>query len=311
MKRSGIFWGLQVLLACCIFMMTGCFGSFPVIYADPENYTSGDTEISDRVEALDIDWQSGRVDLVTHNGGGVIVTEKDGNALAVEHRVHWWLDGTTLRIRFCASGERITFFEQDKKELTVSLPDDLMLSDLKIVSVSASVAAARMKAGEINITTASGEIDLSCEAEEISLNSASGKIELEQKGHSESISANSASGKINLGFESAEKADLETASGEISVSAVKVDGISVKTVSGGISLSFDETPEACKARSVSESIGMVLPESKGFAVQFNTVSGEFFSDFALKKDGNRYIFGDGNADIKIDTTSGGVNIRTK
>ena len=69
--------------------------------------------------------------------------------------------------------------------------------------------------------------------------------------------------------------------------------------------------EELEARSVSGSIGMVLPESKGFAVQFNTVSGEFFSDFALKKDGNRYIFGDGNADIKIDTTSGGVNIRTK
>ena len=143
------------------------------------------------------------------------------------------------------------------------------------------------------------------------LNSASGKIEVEQTGSVNSISAKSASGKINAILEKADEADFSTASGKIEVTANEIKSISSTSASGSIIYDLLEVPSKCKANSVSGKVTLKFPEDAGFTLKVDTVSGTFDYDFALKKSGNYYVCGDGDAKIDINTASGNVKVISK
>ena len=58
-----------------------------------------------------------------------------------ELRVHWWLEGSTLHVRFAASGAKQRAFNSWRKELTLTVPETLSLDDIEIRTASATVAA--------------------------------------------------------------------------------------------------------------------------------------------------------------------------
>ena len=52
-----------------------------------------------------------------------------------------------------------------------------------------------------------------------------------------------------------------------------------------------------------------MPNNLGFTVKIDSVSGDFRSDLALKKDGKTYVYKDGSAEVFLKTTSGDMMIR--
>ena len=99
-------------------------------FANTDKYTIGDTEITSAVENLDIDWTSGKVNIEYHAGSGVSVSEVANRATSEDEKLRWWLDGTTLRIKY--SKPQLTIFNNLKKTLTVSLPEGIVLKTTKI-----------------------------------------------------------------------------------------------------------------------------------------------------------------------------------
>ena len=189
------------------------------------------------------------------------------------------------------------------------MPESLPLGNVEIRAASAEIEADGLTADALDVSTASGSINVDCEADAIRLNSASGSVRLNQRVEAAEVSIETASGRIDAELGRVDAAQFESASGRIRLTAASVDALSAKTASGDISCALDAVPSACKLRSTSGEVALGLPEDAGFTASIRTTSGDFESDFPLKKDGRGYTCGSGGAEIEISTTSGDVSIR--
>ncbi|MGN1248538.1 MAG: DUF4097 family beta strand repeat-containing protein [Candidatus Spyradocola sp.] len=309
MKRALILLITAVLLAAAALGMTGCAAIRSTVYDNAEQYTVGDAEISAAVERIEIDWPSGRVDVTTHAGDALLLTERTDAGVPDEFRVHWWLDGATLHVKFAASGARMELYGGWRKELTLTLPETLALDDVEIRSASTEISAEGLSAENLAVSTASGDVCISCDANAIRLGSASGSIRLTQQGNAGEVSINTASGKIDASLSRANTAELESASGSITLAASSVDDLTARGTSGAVTCDLAVTPARCRLHAVSGEVTLTLPEDAAFTARVTTTSGSIQSDFALKKEGNTYVSGSGDADVAIDTTSGSISIR--
>lgn len=311
MKKIVVFVMLAAIMLAAICGMTGFsyFGS--VTYTNSEKYSVGDAEITDKIENIEIDWPSGSVSVVSHSKDTFQVSEKAKDSKSEDLRVHWWLEGTTLHVKFAASGASLRWFNSGHKELTLTVPEALSFDNVVIRAASAEIEAVNLAAETLSVSTASGNMDINCAANTISLNSASGDIQLDQKDKAGEVSIDTASGRIDANLSRVDTASLESASGKIQVTAVSVNSISAKSTSGAVSCELEATPSECKLHAVSGEVTLNLPDDSDFTANISTTSGDFKSDFALKKDGSTYICGSGSAHIDIETTSGDVAIRKK
>ena len=267
------------------------FGS-AFVYDHAKQYIAGDAVIDGKVQALEIDWISGSVSVTASPDDTVTITEITDKSLNDDMRVHWWLDGSTLRIKFCASGLKL-YSNYGKKALTVSVPETLLLSELDIDSASADVRVNAAGAKTIRVDTASGDVtfDNSCDMQSIRIDTASGK---------QSITA----GHV-------ETAKLNSASGSIRITADTIENLNVNTASGDIRCNLQEAPDECRIDTASGKVEVGLPEDAGFTLKVSTASGRLNSDFAMKKTDKTYTCGDGEGRIKIDTASGNINLIAK
>lgn len=296
---------LAFTVLCCL---GGCASFDSVTYANADQYTAGDTEITEKVENIEIDWLTGNVSVVPHSGNTVLVSEKAEAGMPEELRVHWWLEGATLHVKFAASGTGFRQFHAWHKDLIVTVPETLSLDDVVIQAASAEIEARDLAAETLSVSTASGDMDICCTANTIRLKSASGNLQLTQQEQAREISMDTASGIINANLAHVDEAYFESSSGKINVTAASVDSFSAKTASGNITCALDPVPSVCKLHTVSGKVTLSLPADADFAASIRTTSGDVESDFALQKDGRTYICGSGSADIDIETTSGSIAI---
>ena len=294
-----------------VLCVTGCSFHSLLSYSDAEKYTAGSTSISDKVESIDIDWISGNVNLVTCSDTSLSVKEETDSSADEALRVHWWLDGTTLRIKYSKSGVRTNLFGTLKKDLTISIPESASISDITVNSVAAGVKTDKITSDKLMIKTASGNVDSLCTAKEITIKSASGSIVLNQTGNSEQITAETASGKIESTIENTGKGEFRSASGKIGISAKKISELYSNAVSGNITLKLDTAPNNCSLRTVSGDINLDFSKEVGFTASTETLSGKFSSDLAMKTQAGKYIYGDGSADLFFKTTSGNISVNIK
>lgn len=103
MKKIRAFAILAALLMGALWSLTGCTGLRASAYENPERYTVGDAVLTDGIDRIEIEWASGSVRVIPHDGDGVRLSEVAKEGLPEELRMRWWLDGRTLRIRFAAS----------------------------------------------------------------------------------------------------------------------------------------------------------------------------------------------------------------
>lgn len=290
-----------------VFGMTACsrFGS----RSHDGGYTAGDAALRDTIKKIDIEWTSGKVHLVTHTGSEVLLEEAASMVLPEDRQVHWRLDGSTLRVKFCAPGVRLGLFDYGEKELTVTIPETLRLEDVSVNAASADVAADGLMADALAVKTASGGIDISCGAETVELSSASGNVTLRQTGTAESTQIHTSSGRIDFRAERCERAALRSSSGAIETTVEEVSRLLAKTTSGSVSCRVEETVEKCELESASGSVTLTLPEELGFTAEVRCTSGDFRSGLALRQNGRTYVRGGGSAEVFVRTTSGNVEIR--
>lgn len=280
MKKTGFVAALAVMALLAV-ILVGCGSRLTMTYANEKQYSAGSGEVPASVRELDVDWSSGAVRVETYAGSTVRIAEHSSRSLPEELQVHWWLDGATLRIRFCASGQRLSLPDTAKKELTVSLPQELALESLTVdTAAAADVTVAEAYADVLRVSTASGDMELSCAAKQIELNSASGSMAL-------------------------------LASGSIEIDAAAADFVYAESTSGKIVLALDKLAHEGKVDSTSGKVTLQLPQDAGFTAKIRSNSGELHSDFAMKYDGESYVCGDGRTMLTIETTSGDIALRSR
>ena len=280
-----------LLAAVLLLSLVGCIRiscSAPVRYSHADKYTAGNfTYEGSKVKKVEIEWASGGITL--QNGKGTLsVTENGGDTLPEEEQMHWWLDGTTLRIKFCKSGFELPIRDLNKKDLTVELPDFV---DLEIDVASGKVSAEHMlNLGTFELKTASGGADIKyLSAKEVKVESASGKLALGKLSVSDVCEIDTASGGLAIDEISANTLKIDSASGGVDVGLRMAEEVRIESVSGGVR------------------IGLLRPEA-GAAIEYSSVSGSFSCKLPYEKNGDTYTVGLGEIAISIKAVSGGVTV---
>ncbi len=276
-------------------MMGFSFGGM-YSYADYELYSAGDASVAtDGIERLDIGWIAGGVNITTHNGSEILVSESNSDRLEEDEKLRYLVKNGVLYVKYWAPRK---FFSVKRlvtpgKQLTVSVPESKydLLNTVDIDTVSARIELSGIAANEFKLNSVSGAVSASLEgrSESISAKTVSGAVYI--KGVSDYVELNSVSGGLMC-------------EGEI----VRLKG---KNVSGAVTANLDNCPENVSIGTVSGSIRLTIPDNEGFTASYSFVSGAFNSSFATVNSKDQAVYGNGNAKFEFNAVSGSVTVNER
>lgn len=295
-------------VVCALVLLAAAMQWLPMARA--EQYQVGDAEITAPVKNLEIDWTSGKVHIAYHSGNSVKISEKADGRIREDRRMRWTLDGDTLKIQYEKPGFHLFSFISSKKELTVTLPEELVLRNARISTTSADMDIPALRADSLRLNATSGTIRAAVDARSVKCKLTSGNIDLQVMNAAEEIEIGSTSGTVRATVKQAErfkasstssdihaiigeakKAEIGSTSGKVIVEITRMEDLDVHTVSGGVTA--------------------FLPAAPGFTARITTTSGRIENNLPLTKQGNDYIAGDGSCSVKIHTTSGSITVNAK
>jgi|GEM_PF-1436335 len=300
---------ITAVLAAAVLLAALCACSLPAPAAYPaEAYELGDAVITDKVESLRIEWPSDELTVVTHPENTIEITETVSGDLPENQRVHWRLEGTTLHIRrgepklmdFSIGGAR--------QSLTVTLPEDLTLSDFNVGVASADVLVRGVTADRAELSASSGNIRGGLAADRLDVSVSSGDVDIVAAGRCESVSLSSSSGRLGAVLGKTGAIRASASSGNVSITAECVDALDVDTSSGTVTLSLASAPEKGRVATSSGHVTLSLPETADLTLDIDTASGDVDWSVPLKRNGDEYILGSGEDRLEIETSSGDITI---
>ncbi len=305
------------LVTVLAFSLTGCMTlrniPFGNTLANADQYTAGDRSITDKVSGIDIDWASGSVTVKPHDADTIEIHETlSRNDISDDERVQSWVDGTTLRIAYQKTkSASLLSINNVKKDLEVLVPASASYRFLDVDAASAEVNIEGIDTDGLAVNVASGDTVINdTRAEKADLSSASGSITM--KGcTADTLEIDTASGTQNIDCDASEL-DFSAASGKIFYETdALVDVIHTSSASGAQKLSFSAAPKKADIHSASGDVEILLPKDAGFSAKIDTASGKVSYDLPMTKEKNRYIAGDGSAEIEVSTASGDVSLLAK
>ena len=321
---------MKAFVAVCAVLLLAAAVMELLPIAHAEQYRVGDAEISGMVKNLEIEWTSGKVCIEYHSGSSVIISEKANGRISEDRRMRWSLDGGTLRILYDKPGFHLFAFFSPRKELTVTLPEDIVLKDTKISTTSADISIPALHTESLKLETTSGDIHAKANTATIKAKLTSGDMELQAMDRAEEISIKSTSGNITLEAAGAmEKITVETTSGSISAAVKQTERFKASSTSGSIHAVIGEAKKAeihstsgdviveitqteeLDVHTTSGGVTAFLPTAPGFTARIETTSGHIDNKLPLAKEGKDYLCGDGSGTIKIHTTSGNIAINAQ
>ena len=243
---------LSLLLA--IPFLCGCYNSAGGgTYPDADKYLVGNQTYASSIDSIDIDWAFGKVTLISDETiTGAIIKEE--NNLIDDEKVHSYLKGSELLVKFFASGHRGTNIDSKDKELYLTYnPNDIRVFD--IGSTSATVVLPKLMATEkVEISLTSGDVVVEgitspktdiylssgavkikeLSSENISIKATSGTVDINNI-HTKDINADMTSGNLTLGLATFTKSQFDMTSGEANIT-LPDDGavVSIHKTSGTV-----------------------------------------------------------------------------
>lgn len=139
--------------------MSACDNVERFTYDDAGKYSVGASSVTGKVTDLEIDWVTGSVSVAYGDVENVTFSEKSEETLTEENTVRYWLENSTLHIKYAKSGVKLSNKNAPEKDLTVVLPTALTLDDLEINSVEANVSLRNIQANDVEIDNVAGDLD--------------------------------------------------------------------------------------------------------------------------------------------------------
>jgi DUF4097 and DUF4098 domain-containing protein YvlB len=240
-------------------------------YEDADEYTVGDASISDTVSDLEINWLEGSIAIIPSDTDEIRITEEYGGDDS-DLRLRWRVKNGKLTIQFRKS----TFFGTSssvRKDLTVAIPA-VMLEAM----------------GEVEITTVSGGISFTGNADELTLDAVNGDLTV--SGDIGELEIHAVEGTVTF-TGGVRDADVSC------VAATAVMRLDMAT-----DLSFDQ---------VDGDVELYLSEEiTGFSVKMDSlkteINAEDFEDMHYLDDGSAK-WGDGSLRISMDGLKSKLNIK--
>lgn len=304
---------VALLLVALSVAATGCdiFGSNVLkmkTYDDADRYSTGEYNEASDITKIEVDWLSCYVVVEVHDYNEFFAHESfsldncqvPSDEIPTQQSMHWYLDGTTLKIKFWESGYSST--ENIEKHLVVRVPASVS----KNVSVEVNTTSANILLRDdadfqkVDFETISGNIDCSgwlTATESVKFQSVSGNVTA------------SITEKVSSAGVDTPELEVETTSGNINVYAKRFGGknminVDIETVSGACKLYLQNMSKA-EIESTSGKVDVYVQSAK---VTFNTKSGELHNQTGEEYSliGTEYVFGTGSSIIEVSTVSGNL-----
>ena len=263
---------VAALTIAMLICLCGCSVKLSYNYDNADKYIPGDREITEKIENIYIDYMAGDVILKADKTDKVTVKETSKTEIDDKLKVHTWVEGNTLHVKYCAAGKGLSIKDLEKSlEITVSA--DVKLADLRI-------------------DDSAGDISVDCSADNYAIDASAGNITVIQYGESAEI-------------------EIDDSAGDVDVTAENVRKLEVDISSGSLKFSADKAPEKSEIDVSSGNIELYLPEQIDLTLMADISSGDFNSEIPFTVKGDEYIFGNGKNKMNIDVSSGDINIRKK
>ena len=318
-------------LICAVFaivlclVICGCGYTASASYPNADKYSVGSfTYDAAAVQAVEINWTAGRVELTESDGAKLSVTETT-EGLTPEQQMRWWLDGSTLRIQYWKSGYTGTLNNKEKR-VTVEIPKDISLNvqvtsgviqagNHQVNSLTLKATSGNIVLGAVNtdsavLTCTSGSVTVGPlrARNKIEITCTSGEIKVDNA-MADTIALNTTSGKITAGpLDAAGAMTASTTSGSMKLDAVKAKSAKAHSTSGDIQLGIYQC-ETVDVSCTSGDVTLSVLHGSGATVDFKTNSGTLNGKDAKKS--AQQVFGDGASQVSISTTSGDVRLMEK
>ena len=216
----------KVMLILCILLVSsvcsGCyikgsvFGGNTITYDDADKYSVGDTIIQENVTEIEIDWIGGNIDIVAGGTDDIELSETSEQELNDSSRIHYYLEGSTLHIKFCASG--FNYKGDIQKDVTLRVPEDTYIEELDVNMVSSDMNVSGIGIEELSVCTVSGSVAADVKSlHSFDVESVSGNLSIASPVAPDDGDAETVSGDVELtipenkGF----KVELDSVSGNI------------------------------------------------------------------------------------------------
>ncbi len=256
---------LLAALGISIWGLTGCGIGYE--YDDADLYTPGDGQADTAsVRSIDVEWLDGSVTVKPYNGE--LLQYSDNSAFPSEDNLlHSYLDGDTLKIRFCKS-DSFRRSAPDAKDLEVLIPRSTMgdIQEISIDTESAAVFLNDVQVETLEIHTKSGGITVDGIAQQVT---------------------------------------IETEAGDIALSGT-FDVVETESHSGTLTTICTACPQQFTGKSSFGDFQIILPADSSFSLECAPIGGEFISDFDGQEYDGVYRVGDGSCNLSFETKKGNL-----
>ena len=303
MKKTLISLFVLISLFLCSCNRIGIFKISGHTYPDANKYSIGNFSYrAGDVNKVCIDYVSGDVTVVQSRNNTLIVEENE-KGLSDDQKMHWYLDGHTLRIQFCKSGYSGSF-PYNSKKLSVEIPYGI---DLEIGVTSGDVSfATDLEVKNAYFGATSGDYHVkSARAGKFEFGATSGSISIEAL-YADSAEFGSTSGNTNVSLIQSKSIQFGSTSGNTSMDRIHATDVKGGATSGNTTLGFDYC-ESFKIACTSGNINISRLPSNGASIEFDHTSGELKADSYMVKN-KKIVYGAGGCDMDITTTSGNLII---
>ena len=123
-----------------------------------------------------------------------------------------------------------------------------------------------------------------------------------------SISVTCTNGAIDGNGLQAKTLSVESTVGDIDVSG-KLEAVNLNDNNGNVKVSCSQMPKSLTSNVTVGDITLNLPENEGFSLMLDSATKKMDCDFALQKNGEKYIYKDGSVPITVDIANGSLSIR--
>ena len=121
------------------------------------------------------------------------------------------------------------------------------------------------------------------------------------------LKCSASSGSVTLGAVSAVTLVCDTSSGSADLRGICAEEIAVTARSGNVKLAIDSASGAT-VRTSRGRVVLTLPEN-GAELLYHSGSGKFHTSRSYERKGDLYVFGVGESDLDVETSSGNLEIR--
>lgn len=257
---------------------------------DISDYAAGGGSVkADEISQIELDWVAGKVDIILADTDTIMFEEAAPYALPDDYLMRYSISNGKLKIDYTRQTNMRLIRNIPPKHLTITLPKDLVLSDINIDTVSCDMYIEMLDADEINIEGISNAITIDkLIANNVEISMISGRVELKEA--------------------SARHMNLSNVSGRIELKSSDIYDLSASTVSGNLYVEPGANVNKVDIDGISGRLTIAIPEIDGFEASYSKISGGLHTDFEVSINNNRAKYKDGGASFNFSTVSGGMYI---